>query len=531
MKSLTGAVSSSSICYAVTDREVVFLILNNPTHKSRNMVAVSKLMPLLDVVQLDRNSLIPLHRQLYTCFRSMILNGGLAAGTKLPSTRTLAKDLEVSRNTVVTAFEQLVAEGFLEMKIGVGTLVAAVMLNPQATESSPEKATAAKQPQLSESGVRLSQSLRTLGNTPSATFQPGLADCRSFPRTIWSRLVARRCRELAVMGYDHAGGYAPLREAIATYLAASRGVRCSAEQVIIVSSAQAGLDLALRMLLDEGDEVWHEEPGYLGARAAMLGQALQINPIAVDTYGIDIGLGIQQAPDAKLIYVTPSHQYPTGVTLTLERRLELLNWAQAQQTWIIEDDYDSEFRYSNRPIAALQGLDHSERVIYLGSFSKTLFPGLKIAYLVVPRDFSDAFSQAVRHTGQEPPLPVQAALYDFIEKGYFSRHIRHMRTLYSERRLVLKEALKKYLDEAVEIMPSEGGLQLAVSLPNLISDKQVSLKAAEQGITAQALSDYYIAEDAPQGFLLGFAATPTEQIDTAMNRLVQIILEQNEIHL
>ena len=494
------------------------------------MVTVSKLMPLLDVIQLDRNSLIPLHRQLYTCFRSMILNGGLAAGTKLPSTRTLAKDLEVSRNTVVTAFEQLVAEGFLEMKIGVGTLVAAVMLNPQVTESSPkkpmlEKPTDAKQPRLSESGIRLSQSLRTLSNKPSTTFQPGLADCRTFPRTVWSRLVARRCRELALMGYDHVGGYVLLREAIATYLAASRGVRCRAEQVIIVSSAQAGLDLALRMLLDEGDEVWHEEPGYLGARAAMLGQALKINLIAVDAAGVNVSLGLQQAPDAKLIYVTPSHQYPTGATLTLERRLELLNWAQEQPAWIIEDDYDSEFRYNNRPIAALQGLDNSERVIYLGSFSKTLFPGLRIAYLVVPHNLSDAFSQAVRNTGQEPPLPVQAALYDFIEKGYFSRHIRHMRTLYSERRLVLKQALKKYLGEAVEIMPSEGGLQLAVVLPNLKSDNQVSLKAAEHGITAQALSDYYMAENSPQGFLLGFAATPVEQIDAATSKLARIIFE------
>lgn len=489
------------------------------------MLTVSKLMPLLDVVQLDRNSSIPLHRQLYTCFRSMILSGGLAAGTKLPSTRTLAKDLEVSRNTVVTAFEQLVAEGFLEMKIGVGTLVAAVMLNPQLSESNPEEPADGKQQRLSESGIRLSQSLRTLGSTPGATFQPGLADCRTFPRTIWSRLVARRCREPAVMGYEHAGGYGLLREAIATYLAASRGVRCRAEQVIIVSSAQAGLDLALRMLLDATDAVWHEEPGYLGARAAMLGQALKINPVAVDDCGVDISRGIQQAPDAKLVYVTPSHQYPTGATLTLERRLELLNWAQHQQAWIIEDDYDSEFRYSNRPIAALQGLDKAERVIYLGSFSKTLFPGLRIAYLVVSRDLADAFTQAVRHTGHEPPLPVQAALYDFIEKGYFSRHIRHMRTLYSERRLVLIDALEKHLGEAVEIMPAEGGLQLAVVLPGLKSDRQASLKAAEQGITAQALSEYYIAEDPPQGFLLGFAATPAEQIDAAMDRLARAILE------
>lgn len=491
------------------------------------MNTVSRITPLLDLIEFDRDSLTPLHRQLYHCFRNMILHGELAAGTKLPSTRTLAKDLAVSRNTVVTAFEQLVAEGFLEMKVGVGTLVAAILTSP-GSQTTLQQTITEKQPRLSVSGVRLSQSVRSLGHSPGITFQPGLADGHSFPRTIWSRLLAQRYREVALMGYDYAGGYTPLREAIATYLASSRGVRCRAEQVVIVSSAQAGLDLVLRMLLDEGAEVWHEEPGYLGARAAMLGRALKIHPVAVDQSGLNINTGIQQAAKPRLIYLTPSHQYPTGATLSLERRLELLNWAKEQQIWIIEDDYDSEFRYQHRPIAALQGLDNDERVIYLGSFSKTLFAGLKIAYLVVPNDLSSAFVRAVRHTGQEPSLPLQAALYDFIDRGYFSRHIRQMRTLYAERRQTLTQALVKHLGETAQILPSQGGLQLAVKVAGIRSDKQISRHAAEQAMTAQALSDYYMTQNPPQGFLLGFAATASELIDDATAKLARIIHQYRE---
>jgi GntR family transcriptional regulator/MocR family aminotransferase len=293
--------------------------------------------------------------------------------------------------------------------------------------------------------------------------------------------------------------------------------------VIIVSSARAGLDLALRMLLEPGDRVWHEEPGYNGARAAILGQGLDIYPVAVDTHGLNVAQGIQHAGDARLVYVTPSHHYPTGATLALERRLELLEWARAGSAWILEDDYDSEFRYNNRPIAALQGLAVEEHVIYLGSFAKTLFPGLKIAYLVVPDGFSRSFIQAVRHTGQEPSLPLQAALCDFFEKGYFSRHIRRMRTLYAERRAALISAIDRHLGAAVTLLPSEGGLQLAILLPHGLSDKQLSAAAATRGITAQPLSDYFINTPQPQGFVLGFAATPAGLIDSALAKLAALI--------
>ncbi|MCH9673220.1 MAG: PLP-dependent aminotransferase family protein [Gammaproteobacteria bacterium] len=408
-----------------------------------------------------------LHRQLYQHLRQRILNGELPYGTRLPATRRLARDLEVSRNTVVAAFEQLVAEGYLASRTGEGTTVAAqIVVEPQRGAGSNRDAPTM---QLGERGQALSVPIRGLRDEEALRrFQPGIPDITDFPRTTWGRLMGRRARAASdgLTGYGHPGGFAPLRQSLATYLSTARGVRCAPEQVLVTTSAQASLDLAARMLTDPGQHAWMESPGYGGARASFSGAGLIIHPIEVDADGACVAqLKTGAMSDQLRIgYITPSHQYPTGHTLSLQRRLDVLDWSASSQGWILEDDYDSEFRYANAPIAAVQGLANHSRVIYVGSFSKTLFPGLRVAYMVVPTALANEFRQALRQTGQEPPLVNQAALHDFIEQGYFARHIRHVRTVYSQRRTALLKAMEEHLSSFGAPIVADGGLQLTFAL-------------------------------------------------------------------
>jgi len=370
---------------------------------------------------LDPRSALTLQRQVYDGLRTAILTGRLRPGLRLPSTRSLAEDLAVSRNTVAAAFGQLVAEGYAEARVGAGTKVARTLpedLRKVTAGLVPPEARFS--PRISRRGETLSGARVTAGFTTLRPFRPGWPALDQVPLELWWRLAARTGRRIgrSLLGYGELGGYRPLRKAIAEYLAVSRGVRCTEEQVIVTSGSQQGLFVASQVLLDPGDRVWIEDPAYPGTRSALQAAGARLVPIPVDLEGIDVRFAETRAA-ARLVAVAPSHQYPLGVTMTLARRLELLRVARRMRAWVLEDDYDSEFRYSSRPIAALQGLDHDGRVIYLGTFSKTLFPSLRLGYAVVPVELVGPFTAARSVLDIHSPLFEQAVLTEFITGGYF----------------------------------------------------------------------------------------------------------------
>lgn len=476
---------------------------------------------MFDAITLDRDAARPLHRQLYSALRELILAGDLGPGLRLPSTRAVAADLGVSRNTVVTAFEQLGAEGFVELKVGVGTRVSDV-----GQTRSPVRTNLAPGSRLSERGAALSRPQRETPDSAHA-FASGIPDLGAFPRATWARLLARRARsgDASLLGYGHAGGYRPLRDALSSYLRTSRGLPCTPEQVIVVSSAQSGLDLATRLVVNPAEHALVEDPGYPGARAALEGAGLDVTAVPVDDEGFDITQAGDAARTARLAYITPSHQYPTGVTMTVPRRLALIEWANRGGRWIIEDDYDSEFHYDVRPVPSLQGLADTAQVITLGTFAKTLQPAMRMAYVVVPADLAPAFQNAIRHTGQEPALVMQAALADFIEEGHFARHLRRTRRLYQEKRAVLLKTLDAESHHRLSLAPASGGLQVCVLLDDAADDIVIAQRAQDSGLAVQALSRYCAESPGRRGLVLGFASTPREAISDAAMRLVEIIDE------
>jgi GntR family transcriptional regulator/MocR family aminotransferase len=489
---------------------------------------------------LDQRADAPLYRQLYQALRQAILTGRLSPGTRLPSSRELAMELGVSRNTIVNAFEQLLAEGYVEGKIGAGTYVARTLPDElfHAPGGSPRSAAP------SEDGRSISkrgQRLLAVPTLPPArrgeprAFQPGVPALDAFPFDLWRQLLTKHWRRPSrdVLSYNHPAGYPPLRAAIAAYLGAARAVQCVPEQVIIINGAQQGLDLAARLLLDPGDAAWIEEPGYPGARGAFLAAGASLVPVPVDKEGLDIVAGEATQPDARLVYVSPSHQYPLGVTMSLSRRLALLAWAQRAGAWIIEDDYDSEYRYAGRPLASLQGLDTAHRVIYLGTFSKVLFPALRLGYLVVPPDLVDAFTALRALVDRHSPILEQAVLADFMAEGHFARHIRRMRVLYAERQGYLLDAARHKLAGLLEIEMAEAGMHLPAWLPEAVDDVAAYQQAAIYGVDAPPLSAYCIEPEhasAPgrrprrQGaLLLGYANCNQQAIDQGVERLARAL--------
>lgn len=487
----------------------------------------------LGTITLDDASPQPLYRQLYEGLRTAILEGRLRPGLQLPSSRHMAAEWSIARNTVIAAYEQLTAEGYLETTRGAGTHVASILpedllqvgkAHAWTRNSTPRKT-------LSKRGEALASVKRgTPGyqGTQARPFQHGLASISEFPSLLWSRLLARRARgpQTGMMGYELGQGLPALRDAIADYTGAARGTICKAEQVIVTSGAQAALDLATRMLIDPGDRVWLEEPGYLGARGAFLGAGADILPVGVDAQGMMLETAINSAPTPRLIYVTPSHQFPMGCTLSLARRLALLDYASQNGALIIEDDYDAEYRFSGRPIASMQGLDRSGSVIYMGTFAKTLFPGLRVGYLIVPDEMVGAFSDALRITGMTPAAVVQAALADFIHEGHFAAHIRRMRTLYAERRQCLSQTIERDLAPWLHIAPGEGGLQLAGLMAQDADDRAVSEAAKSAGIHVTPLSNYCLGPCAQPGLHMGYAGISDVQMKRAAKTLATILDEQ-----
>jgi GntR family transcriptional regulator/MocR family aminotransferase len=484
--------------------------------------AASGIVPLL---ALDRAAAKPLYRQIYEGFREAILAGRLGAGQRLPSTRGLADELQVSRLPVLTAFEQLLAEGYFETRAGAGTFVARSLADPRpasgrrdAGRTSPGPRTVAANPGLPL--ARHEPWLQGLG-----PFRVSQTAVDHFPLQVWSSLVTRHGRNPrpSQMHYGDPMGDLRFRETLAVYLRTSRGVRCEAGQILVTSGSQHALTIAARVLLDPGDEVWIEEPGYQGARDALAIAGAHLIPVPVDEEGLDVAAGIAHSPRARAVYVTPSHQYPLGVTLTASRRLQLLDWAQRSGAWILEDDYDSEYRYESQPIAALQGLDRDSRVIYIGTFSKVLFPALRVGYMVIPADLVSRFA-ALRATIDDfPPTLYQAVLTDFLAEGHFARHLRRMRSLYRERRGTLVEALRSELGHPVQVLGEKAGMHLTAILEPGVDDRRISEQAAKQGLWAMPLSACHLAEPARPGLVLGYGGIGAPEIQDGVRRLGSLL--------
>lgn len=474
---------------------------------------------------LDRQSARTLSRQLYRIFSQLILDGVLQAGEKLPASRTLAQECGLSRNTVVQAYEQLLAEGYVESYTGSGTFVSAAVQAQQQAEMVDTLTLPTTVPhwELSTRGIEM---LSRAQASPQQwqPFVAGVPDVSLFPNQIWLRLLRRHWKTAKpeLLTYAHGAGYLPLREALIEHLRLARGVRGSAEQVLLISGLHQALSLTAHLLAEPGMTVWMENPGYWGASTVLKMAGLKVVPIAVDEEGL-APTAEQMREPPRLIFVTPSHQYPLGHVMSLARRRLLLEYAHQHGSWIIEDDYDSEFRFEGQPIASLQGLDQYHRVIYMGTFSKTLFPGMRLGYMVLPQTLTRYFATGVSELYRDGRLLEQAVLCDFITEGHYAAHVRRVRLHYARRQSVLREVIAETLGENWPLSNHEAGLHLVVHLPVGTDDVRISQAAQAIGLMVRPLSKYYLDKNAKPGLLLGYANVDEELIKPYFRRLVSII--------
>jgi GntR family transcriptional regulator/MocR family aminotransferase len=472
-------------------------------------------------IAIDRRAPTPLFRQVYAAISSSIVDGRLPAGARLPASRELAERLGLSRTVIVAAYEQLLAEGYAAGRIGSGTYVAPDLPERPAVRTKPLKAGRA-----ARHGVpRLVGKVDVTLQSDDRPFNLGrtLIDQRTADQ--WRRLNARALRAMpkSHLGYGDPRGSAPLRAAIAAYLAGARGVRCDPEQIIVTSGTQHALDLVVRVLLPTGSEAWIEDPGYPLTREVLAAGGVTTRPVRVDVQGIDVAAGIAAAPRARAAFITPSHQFPTGVVLSMARRLELIAWAGASDAWIVEDDYASEFRYGGRPLAALQGLDDTQRTLYVGTLNKALFPGLRAGYLVVPERLLSAFVTARYLMDRQPPALQQEVLAEFIAQGHLASHIRRMRTLYRDQRDRLVATLRRRAGDRLNVDPPDQGMHLVAWLRPGLSDAAVERAALADGVVVRALSRLYVKARPRQGLLLGFSGYPASTIAGAAGRLAAVL--------
>ncbi len=480
------------------------------------------------MIAIDRKAPTALHRQIYDAYRTAIVAGSLRPGQRIPSTRVLATEIGVSRFPVLNAYSQLLAEGYLEGRVGAGTVVSS-SLPEQFISSEPADARFAATRSGSRPVAHRCSILSRVESSPWlqgwGAFGVGQVAFDQFPLHIWSNLVARRCRNMDAKSFHYGDpkGSKALRETIATYLRTARSLHCEAEQIMIVSGSQQALEISARVLLDAGSRVWVEEPGYRLARDVFALTGAHLISVPVDEEGLDVAAGIKRFRKARAAFVTPSHQFPLGETMSASRRLQLLEWAQNTGSWIIEDDYDSEYRYESLPIASLQGIDANSRVIYIGTFSKVLFPSLRLGYVVIPSDLIDSFIKIRRAMDIGPPSFYQEVLADFISEGHFARHIRRMRVLYRERRSALVDSINKELGSTVEVIGSEAGMHLTVTLPRRSRDLEIAERAARQNLWLWPLSPFYLSEVSRPGFILGFGSASVAEIPRAVRKLRNLL--------
>jgi len=481
-------------------------------------------MPSFQSIQFtNQNSL---QAQLQTHLRDWICEGRLQPGTKLPSSRRLSNELGVSRNTITIVIEQLRSEGFLNTFPGKGVYIAESLplningiqhINWQYKVAKPELSKFAKElavKPLSEHGLTL-------------PFTPGIPDLDAFPTKIWNTLQRRHSNRTCLMGYDGNQGYQPLREALAEYLRLSRGVRCQAKQIIITHGAQQAISLCTQILINNEDHVLVENPGYMGAKKAFKARGANMTPCQLGDDGLEVNTLVAMSDKTgpyKLMYCTPTHQYPLGGILPASERLKLLDWAAKKNTWIIEDDYDSEFHFHHKPVAALQGMADHTPVIYMGSFSKTLFPALRLGYLVVPQELADLFIKAKSFMSGESALLPQAVIADFIMEGHFTRHLRRMRQLYQEKWQHLHTLLQDILKDKVTPIAKSAGMHLVIKVPSC-DDKALAKALKEEGFGSSPLSAYYLDSPSMTGLVLGFANTNAEQREKLVNTLNRLITQ------
>jgi len=483
-------------------------------------------------IRLNEAELQPLdlHLRIQRALRALILDGALGPGAKLPATRALSKSLGVARDTVENAYVQLHRDGFIVRRAGSGSYVSEAVgselrgiIHRRGKRQPPMGSTSEQG--LSRRGRMLLDGGGIADSRAIKAFATGLPETRTFPTAVWERLqrkVSKDDRSHVLLHGDPQGAE-PLRRAIATYLNLERGAKASPEQVLVLSSTRQALFLCAQLLVDAGKPILLENPGYFGAKKAFEAAETRIVPIDIDAQGIRTDLLRGDQSGANAVYVTPSHQYPTGATLSLERRLDLINWAQECHKWIIEDDYDSEFHYEGLPTACVQGLDKNQRTIYLGTFSKTLYPGLRMGYMVLPPALVTAFT----HTrtimdGHTPQIP-QLTLARFMEEGHYNAHIRAMRKLYASRREILLESIDKHLHGIVTALRPEGGLQIPCLLEPGWSEEKTIRQAAIAGMQLLGLSQLYATEKKQQGWLLGYSALSAYEIEAAVLRLSNVL--------
>ena len=461
----------------------------------------------------------PLHKQIYDGMRRAILDGLLRPGQRIPSTRALAQDLAVSRLSVLTAFDQLRHEGYLVGRTGAGTFVSDALPDDRLQVSARLRSPPAR--------VKAPSPTVAIAGDPwvMRPFRINVPALDKFPHSAWARIVARRAHAIKPrqLGYTHPAGLLELREAVAEHLRTARAVRCEAAQVLIVSGSQLALQLCARVLLGRGDLLAIEEPGYPGAHSAFKTAGVDLAPVRVDDEGIDVAALDAVGRRVRAVYVTPSHQYPLGTSMSAARRMELLDWAEKRDAWLIEDDYDSEFRYVSRPLGSLQGMSAGDRVVYIGTFSKVLFPALRVGYIVVPPAQWDSFIDARDAIDICSPTLLQLALADFIDEGHFARHIRRMRLIYEQRRDALLEGLATHCDGRLTVHNADAGLQIAAFLPPGVSDTGVLAGMEKHSLMATRLSTSYLGPKRRQGLLLGFGGWDERRITAASKALGEVL--------
>lgn len=482
-------------------------------------------------IRLDPDGKVPLYVQIYNYFKESILAQRLRSGQRLPGTRSLAAELEVSRNTVSLAFEQLLIEGYIEGRTGSGSYVAETIPDYLL----PDLAEVQHAPEISHPDIPNSEQINSLKlkgiNTVKdeiLPFQTGTPALFDFPLDLWNRIAGEVIKKVNPidLGYGDSAGYQPLRATLAEYLRTYRAVKCETEQIVIVNGSQQALNLIGKVLLSQKSIVWIEDPGYSGARASIITTGAKIFPVPLNDEGIDLDYAIRNYPKPNLIYTTPSHQYPLGYTMSISRRLQLLDWGRKNKVWIVEDDYDSEYRYAGNPLPSLQGLNSGNGVIYTGTFSKVLFPGLRLGYMVLPtREIAELFTSAKSMSDRQSSIMDQMITARFIEEGHFTKHIRKMRILYKDRQDFLINEIKRELSDVVQVEQADAGMHLIARLPEDYDDKKIRILALDKDLVTPAMSEYAMHFPVKPGLLLGYTAFDKKRLREGVRRLVNVLSE------